>query len=292
MKQMMCILLCLVLQVGWGQDDPQFATQVNLALRQVGHQLLLLEGDKKSTIPPVQVNDAGGYTLKIASVFKYDTLPQLIDAAFESFNVERPYRVVVTQCSSDSIILGYHMASYKSGMVACLGREQWSDCNNILVSFTAPIAPTKPDAVFQSFPLPLWLLGSVALVGIGFFWRHKLSKSTELPPPASPETPLPSTIPIGSFHFDPQNQTLLLGEQEQSLTFRENKLLHVMAQRINQVVKRETLVAEVWEDEGVMVSRSLDVFVSRLRKLLKGDEQVAIKNIHGVGYRLEVKKEA
>ena len=61
-----------------------------------------------------------------------------------------------------------------------------------------------------------------------------------------------------------------------------------MAQHPNEVLSRDTLIAKVWEDEGVIVGRSLDVFISRLRKLLKGDDSVQIKTVHGVGYRLEV----
>ncbi|RYG36157.1 MAG: winged helix family transcriptional regulator, partial [Chitinophagaceae bacterium] len=57
---------------------------------------------------------------------------------------------------------------------------------------------------------------------------------------------------------------------------------------INETISRDTLQKEVWENEGVIVTRSLDVFVSKLRKKLEADENVKIINIHGKGYRLEV----
>ena len=59
--------------------------------------------------------------------------------------------------------------------------------------------------------------------------------------------------------------------------------------RPNQVLKREDIQDAIWSEEGVIVGRSLDVFISRLRKILRKDERLAIKNIHGVGYRLEIK---
>jgi DNA-binding response OmpR family regulator len=72
------------------------------------------------------------------------------------------------------------------------------------------------------------------------------------------------------------------------LTFRENKLLLYFANHPNQVLEREEILANVWGDEGLIVGRSLDVFVSRLRKILKNDTTLQLKNIHGIGYRLEI----
>jgi len=56
-----------------------------------------------------------------------------------------------------------------------------------------------------------------------------------------------------------------------------------------QILEREKIVAKVWGEEGVIVGRSLDVFISRLRKILKEDTRLEIKNVHGVGYKLLVK---
>ena len=82
--------------------------------------------------------------------------------------------------------------------------------------------------------------------------------------------------------------TLSIGGQTHTLTYRENKLLHLFAHSPNEVLERAEIMARVWEDEGVVVGRSLDVFVSRLRKYLKADPAVQIKSVHGIGYRLEI----
>ena len=73
-----------------------------------------------------------------------------------------------------------------------------------------------------------------------------------------------------------------------TLTFRATKLLHYFVNHRNQLLKREQLLENVWEEEGILIGRSLDVFVSRLRKILKADDSLTIKTVHGVGYRLEV----
>jgi DNA-binding response OmpR family regulator len=65
-------------------------------------------------------------------------------------------------------------------------------------------------------------------------------------------------------------------------------LLDLFCQNKNQLLPREEILEYVWGDEGVIVGRSVDVFVSRLRKKLKPDDNIKITSVHGVGYRLEI----
>jgi len=69
---------------------------------------------------------------------------------------------------------------------------------------------------------------------------------------------------------------------------KENKILLILAQSPNTVIERARLQKEIWEDEGVIVGRSLDMFISKLRKKLEIDPSIQLVNIHGKGYRLEV----
>ena len=73
------------------------------------------------------------------------------------------------------------------------------------------------------------------------------------------------------------------------LSKKECELLEIFVANPNQIIKREELTKKVWEDNGVFVSRSLDTYISKLRKKLKEDESIQLINIHGVGYKLEVK---
>lgn len=74
------------------------------------------------------------------------------------------------------------------------------------------------------------------------------------------------------------------------MTFRETKLLRLFASSPDQLLEREFILNQVWADEGVLVGRSIDVFVSRLRKKIAADPSIGIVAIHGVGYRLETGK--
>ncbi len=254
--------------------DEEESSRINLALRQVGHQLLFIEGDDSTAIAPIRQNDPFNYVLQINSSFNYDTLPFLMDAAFESFNVPKKYLVKVHDCKTDSLILGYNHLSFLHREVACVGREQEVDCVQIYVAFES----LQTSGTFlRYFSLGLGFLGLIYLLLIkkNPFQKELVSAKKE------------NTIQIGQSVFDHHNQQIEVNNHTKSLTFRENKLLLLLAKNQNMVIERDHIVAEIWGDEGVIVGRSLDVFVSRLRKILKEDQSLSIKNVHGVGYRLE-----
>lgn len=94
---------------------------------------------------------------------------------------------------------------------------------------------------------------------------------------------------LGKLVCDFSNQQIRLDDRVLELTNKEAKLLKLFCAHQNNVINRDTIQKAIWEDEGYFVGRSMDVFISRLRKLLKGDPDVNILNIHGVGYKLEVK---
>jgi two-component system, OmpR family, response regulator len=94
---------------------------------------------------------------------------------------------------------------------------------------------------------------------------------------------------LGKLVCDFANQQIRMNEQVITMTSKEAKLLQLFCLHKNKVIDRDVIQKAIWEDEGYFVGRSLDVFISRLRKLLKEDESVGLINVHGVGYKLEVK---
>ncbi len=98
----------------------------------------------------------------------------------------------------------------------------------------------------------------------------------------------PSSYRIGSYDFNYSNLELNLeGGDSRSLTQREADLLRLFAQNKDEVMKRSFILETIWGEDDYFMGRSLDVFISRLRKYLKGDENLKIENIHGVGFRLK-----
>ena len=260
-------------------EKRQFSEKVNLALRQTGHRLLALQGDSLSHISPVQQVAANEFLLELESEFNYDTLPSLLAAAFEDYGISGNYQVAIKNCDTDTLILGYNFLAFESGDVPCMGRKKWSLCNNINVVFEN-IAGSKSSNILAFI--------STVMIGLLLLLHFYFYKKTKIEVGEKEIIKNENLINIGNTFFDFGNQSVSINGQQKQLTFRENKLLHYFAGHPNQILEREKILSEVWGDEGIIVGRSLDVFVSRLRKILKEDGLVKIKNVHGVGYRLEV----
>lgn len=95
---------------------------------------------------------------------------------------------------------------------------------------------------------------------------------------------------IGRYMFDFLNYELSIDDEKKKLTKKEAELLRVLAQHRDQVIEREIIGNMIWGDDSYFVGRSMDVFITKLRKYLSQDENISINNVHGVGFRLEVKE--
>ena len=93
---------------------------------------------------------------------------------------------------------------------------------------------------------------------------------------------------LGAFEFDYPNLALKHAEASKTLTQREADLLKFLIENKNQVLKRSDILERIWGEDDYFLGRSLDVFISRLRKYLKLDDTIKIENIHGVGFRFKV----
>ena len=98
----------------------------------------------------------------------------------------------------------------------------------------------------------------------------------------------PELATLGKFLFNVKDQRLLLGNEVISLSDKECKVLELLHKNFGELIPRETLMQKVWIDEGVITGRSLDMFVSKLRKKLSPDPELRITNVHGKGYKLEI----
>lgn len=101
-----------------------------------------------------------------------------------------------------------------------------------------------------------------------------------------------SIAELGKYYFDFENLELSENNNSQRLTLRESELLHLFCQNKNKLLKKEEILNTLWKDDSYFLSRSLDVFVSRLRKYLKEDPRLKIENIHGVGFIFKVDDES
>ncbi len=96
---------------------------------------------------------------------------------------------------------------------------------------------------------------------------------------------------IGKFTFNKKTQLLKGGEEDRKLTSKENDLLELLAMNLNDVLDRTYALKKIWGDDSYFNSRSMDVYITKLRKYLREDEHVEIINVHGKGFKLLVTKE-
>jgi len=95
---------------------------------------------------------------------------------------------------------------------------------------------------------------------------------------------------FGKFTFDYDSQILTINNTQSRLTTKESDLLRLLVQRPNEVLEREIALKRVWGNDSYFTARSMDVFITKLRKYLKADPSVQIMNVHGTGYKLLVQE--
>ncbi len=191
--------------------------------------------------------------------------------------VNIPYDVTVLRCADTMLQLGYTSLDWLANKEApCGGRDLQSDCYLIRVSL-------RQNAAAPSAQWPWALLLLPLLLAPLFVRYYQLRRRNGTPPPVAEG----DWVALGAARFSLQLMLLEHGSDSRKLTYREAKLLAFFAAHPNELLARERILEAVWGEEGLMVGRSVDVFVSRLRKYLRG-AQVEITAVHGVGYRLDV----
>lgn len=250
--------------------------KVNLALRRTADRLLRQSGDHTSRIPAIEQVSTNVWRVRLEQPFRYEELPAALQASLDLYGIRQTYDVALRRCVSAIIDLGYHQSDVVKDTVPCMGRAMPDGCHFIEISFLENEAKTW---WVNKGALILLALGGLA--SIWFLGRQKPVQTSPDPVNAS------EALLFGNSRLDVAAQILNCGNARQALTFRETKLLRLFASSPNQVLERDFILQEVWADEGVLVGRSVDMFVSRLRKKLAIDPSVGIVAVHGLGYRLE-----
>ena len=271
----LALFACLV---SCNTNQDRFSERVKIALRDVGNKLLLSQEDSTSLILPVKELSPSKFQLAFNNdlLFEPNTLVTLLDESLKTSKLPEYYIVEVIQCKEKETAYSYQMsAAEENTIIPCLSRYLEKGCYAIEVNFIK-------RAVSKSYQnYILLIIASTLLLIILIFWYRKLSKEKLVDIPVNYET-------IGSFKFYPQQNKLIKEAEEIALSKKECELLALFAERPNEIIRRQELTKKVWEDNGVFVGRSLDTYISKLRKKLQTDKSIKLSNVHGVGYKLEV----
>ncbi len=264
--------------------------KINLALRRTADGLLRASGDSTSRIPAIEQLGEGVWSVRIEQEFNYEALPALLQSSLDLYGIRRPYEVAVRRCFDSTIDLGYHQLDHlQNNVVPCGGREMPKGCHYIEISFLEN--DEKKSFLPGIFGALLLILAGIA--GFWYFLQQKSKIAMPLAAHASQGTAAGEEtdwLTFGNSRLDVAGQVLLCNGARHALTFRETKLLRLFVTSPDRLLERDFILQQVWADEGVLVGRSVDVFVSRLRKKLAADPSVGIAAVHGVGYRLETGK--
>ena len=265
---------------GCKDDSPQnhFSETVKVALRDAGHTLLLANNDSTSLILPITKINENKYELAFQNKLSItpDSLVVAISNSLKAVNLPKQYIVEVINCNSDEVFYSFQIkGATESDIVPCSGRNLPTDCYTIQILFFEN-NPKLANKIYAAL-----LILFIGLSIFGFFYLRKRNTKT------NPEGAILYSK-IGDYKFYKDQNKLIKEAIVIKLSAKECELMAILSANQNQVVKRDTLVKEIWEDHGVFVDRSLDTFISKLRKKFKDDPSINIVNVHGVGYKLEV----
>lgn len=262
---------------------------VQVGLRMVGHAVLLAVGDSTSLVLPVQ-QEARTYLIPFGVEFAFvpERVAAVVDSVMKATRLSADYVVEMERCGTREVVHSYeHRAADTLAIMPCNSRALPRACYTMritlldagaretevaggpVVASNTPVAPTG------------WVIAGI-LVLLAALIAFLLFRRKEASVPIQSDT----AVPLGAFRFDRAKLELIFQDQKVELSGKEAELLHLLHGHMNQTVAREVMLKEVWGNESDYVGRTLDVFVSKLRKKLEADPSVRIANIRGVGYRL------
>jgi hypothetical protein len=290
-KIFLIALACQFIAPSGGQAQASQSEQrLEVSLRMIGHQLLLNLGDSTSRVLPIE-KEAGSYRIQFDTEFLFnpEDLVETVDQIVEESEIDYSFIIRVEECNTGEVAYSYQMGDkFNPAIIPCRTRPLPEACYSLLftrldsetrVGSLSPINPkTVKRDTFQANQRSYGLIALliVFMIGMFLFLRKKRFQSKADP----------NLIALGDYQFDKRTTELLFDQQRIELTGKEADLLILLYDTVNTTIERDVILRRVWGDEGDYVGRTLDVFISKLRKKLEADPNVKIVNIRGVGYKL------
>jgi DNA-binding winged helix-turn-helix (wHTH) protein len=263
---------------GTGDADDFNSSRREVLLRRIGHEILLQSGDSTSRVLPIKKIMENEYQIRFENelTFQPDSLINTTRRFLDNAPLSSNYIVNVLNCQNSTITYGYAISkNRKDDIVTCRGRRQPKACYLINIKFEPTGIATAKNG---------YILGSLSFLAfVGFIFLRSVKPRND-----SPDGQHTNRFDLGSFLFDVPNRKLTTDGNTVELTATETRILLIFALSRNKTIERSRLQKEIWEDEGIIVGRSLDMFISKLRKKLEFDPNIKIVVIRGKGYRLEV----
>lgn len=291
-------VLLLLSPKGLAQYDTTSTVEQHrlVSMRLIGHSILLLSKDSVSRVLPIQ-RESNRYIIQFEREFLFNPseLYTAVDSVINLTRLASKYIVEAKKCETGEVIYSYEVdKTAEFDLLSCSSRTYPKDCYTLCITIldsnwplistdstitttvtqTSKLADTPVSFSYFSFAAQM-LLG-LYLLGLIIYFIIKKRKASNNP----------NILHIGKYVFDKRNMMLTHNGIRVELSGKEADLLNVLYNAANSTLEREEILKSVWGDEGDYVGRTLDVFISKLRKRLENDANIKIINIRGVGYKL------
>lgn len=269
-----CLILFYLI-FSWFSCLSQTKSEIEVSLRMIGHQVLLNAGDSAGRVLPI-INQDGTYKIQFESDFelKPNELTDIVKHVVNETSLATNYIVEVEECPTQEVVYSFMINELEqSDIVPCGSRIYPKSCYNLIFSLI-PLTEKKPSSSKFFFFVVLAIVPIFLIIII----YKKSKKKTQVINP--------NLIQLGLYQFDKLNEELIIDDAKSKLTSKESDLLLLLYGSLNTTVERDSILNKVWGDEGDYIGRTLDVFISKLRKKLEQDENIKIVNVRGVGYKL------
>jgi len=274
---LLLLIICGICAAFNMTDSDDFAmARREVLLRRIGHELLLQSGDSTSRVLPVKKIGEDQYQIRFENelTFLPDSLVGIIRRLLAKDPLAEDYVVNVLNSGSSGVAYGYAISkNKKDDIITCTGRKQPKAPYMITIKFKpANIHTVRNEYLLVGFPF---------LAFVGFIFLRSSRPRLVLSDDQHHDR-----ITLGAMLFDVKNRKLLINGKTIDLTGTETRVLHIFASSPDEIIERSRLQKEIWEDQGIIVGRSLDMFISKLRKKMESDPISKIVVVRGQGYKL------
>ena len=268
-------ILITAVAFSYKKDIPE--NHLEVALRDIGHLLLLSAKDSSSRVLPVKKLNENTYQISFQNNISLnpDSLINIVEREFQKNALAKEYIVNLRNCNQKETVFAFEINDKTGNLTPCRGRRLEVGCYIIEINLLKS----------NKFNFYWLLLLIIPLSFIVFYMKDSFRKKEVKEPILDDDL----YIPLGIYRFYTDNNVLKLEDSIITLSEKETIALKIFAENINQIVDREKLMKEIWEDNGIVVmSRNVDVLVSKLRKKLSDDQSIKFINVHGRGYKFVI----
>ncbi|MEN0003791.1 MAG: winged helix-turn-helix domain-containing protein [Bacteroidota bacterium] len=272
----LCMLLLALAQSRALPDQQLSKKRAHLAVRAIGDELLTAAHDFDTPVQAVQEIDE--HTLRLSFKNPIPINPDSLGLlALKHIHSEVAPRAIVNvlEVASGKVVYGFEINHSDQKTIPCLGRNLPASAYYIDISFYKH-QPTLLGLNAVTIGMIGFVLVAFALLGIFLFKKRS-------------QNPTHHTIlQVKGIKLDLDTNQIVTSDKRIKLTNKETQIIGILFKNEGQLVSRAYLTQEVWLKQGVVTSRSLDMYISRLRKKLKEVSNAEIVNQHGKGYILKV----